>query len=233
MFWAYKEIRTAKVSPCKTVLEIKTLYHQLDLLYGTSTAFQQLAYVGFCSIIKTKYTHHPGRGTTMLFLDNLTNTVRDDLRKTIRKGSRVSIAAACFSVYAYQKLKEQLEGVEELRFLFTSPTFLKEKVAKAKREFYIPRLNRERSIYGTEFEVKLRNELTLKAISRECADWVRCKVTFKSNTTQEQMPGFITVDESTYMPINGFTTVDLVCERGNNVYNFVTRTEASQNSMPY
>ena len=169
----------------------------------------------------------------MLFLDNLTNTVRDDLRKTIRKGSRVSIAAACFSVYAYQKLKEQLEGVEELRFLFTSPTFLKEKVPKAKREFYIPRLNRERSIYGTEFEVKLRNELTLKAISRECADWVRRKVTFKSNTTQEQMPGFITVDESTYMPINGFTTVDLGCERGNNVYNFVTRTEASENSRQY
>lgn len=169
----------------------------------------------------------------MLFLDNLTNTVRDDLRKTIRKGSRVSIAATCFSVYAYQELKEQLEGVEELRFLFTSPTFLKEKVPKAKREFYIPRLNRERSIYGTEFEVKLRNELTLKAISRECADWVRRKVTFKSNTTQEQMPGFITVGESTYMPINGFTTVDLGCERGNNVYNFVTRTEASENSRQY
>lgn len=169
----------------------------------------------------------------MLFLDNQTNTVRDDLRKTIRKGSRLSIAAACFSVYAYQELKEQLEGVEELRFLFTSPTFLKEKVPKAKREFYIPRLNRERSIYGTEFEVKLRNELTLKAISRECADWVRRKVTFKSNTTPEQMPGFITVDESTYMPISGFTTVDLGCERGNNVYNFVTRTEASENSRQY
>lgn len=170
----------------------------------------------------------------MLFLDNQTNTVRDDMRKTIRnKGSRLSIAAACFSVYAYQELKEQLEGVEELRFLFTSPTFLKEKVPKAKREFYIPRLNRERSIYGTEFEVKLRNELTLKAISRECADWVRRKVTFKSNTTPEQMPGFITVDESTYMPISGFTTVDLGCERGNNVYNFVTRIEASENSRQY
>ena len=169
----------------------------------------------------------------MLFLDNQTNTVRDDMRKTIRKDSRLSIAAACFSVYAYQELKEQLESVEELRFLFTSPTFLKEKVPKAKREFYIPRLNRERSIYGTEFEVKLRNELTLKAISRECADWVRRKVTFKSNTTPEQMPGFITVDESTYMPISGFTTVDLGCERGNNVYNFVTRIEASENSRQY
>ena len=35
----------------------------------------------------------------MKILDNITNTVRDDLRVEIKKGSRVSIAAACFSMY--------------------------------------------------------------------------------------------------------------------------------------
>ena len=85
-------------------------------------------------------------------------------------------------------------------------------------EFYIPRLTRERSLYGTEFEVRLRNAMTQKAIAKECADWIRRKVSFRSNVSQEQMMGFMNVDASTYMPINEFTTVDLGCERGNNAY---------------
>ena len=165
----------------------------------------------------------------MQILDNINQTVRSDLQVSIKKGSRVSIAAACFSIYAYQELKKQLDSVDELRFIFTSPTFIQEKIPKEKREFYIPRLNRERSLYGTDFEIKLRNELTQKAIAKECADWVRKKVTFKSNVTQEQMMGFLTVDESTYMPINGFTTVDLGCERGNNAYYPVQKTESYEN----
>ena len=166
----------------------------------------------------------------MQILDNINHTVRDDLHQSVKRGSKLSIAAACFSIYAYQELKKQLEGIDELRFIFTSPTFTTDKMPKAKREFYIPRLSRERSLYGTEFEVKLRNELTQKAIARECADWIRRKVRFKSNVTQEQMMGFMTVDESTYMPINGFTTVDLGCERGNNVYYPVQKTESFENA---
>lgn len=169
----------------------------------------------------------------MKVIDNINNTLQSDLQTEMRKGSKLSIAAACFSIYAYRELKKQLESIDELRFIFTSSTFLTEKTPKAQREFYIPRLTRERSLYGTEFEVKLRNELTQKAIAKECADWIRKKVTFKSNVTQEQMMGFITVDENTYMPINGFTTVDLGCERGNNAYYFVQKTESHENSQYY
>ena len=165
----------------------------------------------------------------MQILDNINQTVRSDLQVSIKKGSKVSIAAACFSIYAYQELKKQLDSIDELRFIFTSPTFIQEKIPKEKREFYIPRLNRERSLYGTDFEIKLRNELTQKAIAKECAEWVRKKITFKSNVTQEQMMGFLTVDESTYMPINSFTTVDLGCERGNNAYYPVQKTESYEN----
>ena len=167
----------------------------------------------------------------MKILDNINQTVRDDLSQTIHKNSKLSIAAACFSIYAYHELKKQLDSVEEIRFIFTSPTFITEKTPKVKREFYIPRLNRERSLYGTEFEVKLRNEMTQKAIAKECADWIRKKVTFKSNTSNEQMIGFMTVDQSTYMPISGFTTVDLGCERGNNAYYPVQRTESYENGQ--
>ena len=161
----------------------------------------------------------------MELINNTTKTLRDDLAVEIKHGSRLSIAAACFSIYAFQKLKKELQGIDELRFIFTSPTFTTEKAKKEKREFYIPRLSRERSLYGTEFEVKLRNELTQKAIAKECAEWIRKKVTFKSNVTNENMMGFINLDDKNYMPINGFTTVDLGCERGNNAYNMVQKTE--------
>lgn len=162
--------------------------------------------------------------------DNITEIVRDDMASTISKGSKVSIAAACFSMYAYKELKKQLESVDECRFIFTSPTFVTEKAEKQKREFYIPRLNRESSLYGTEFELKLRNEMTQKAIAKECADWIKRKAIFKSNTTGENMGGFVTVankqQQVAYMPMNGFTTVDIGCERGNNSYNMVNRFEA-------
>lgn len=169
----------------------------------------------------------------MELLDNVNKTLKDGLSDTIREGSRVSIAAACFSMYAFQELKKQLEGIDELRFIFTSPTFTTEKTKKKSREFYIPRLSREKSLYGTEFEVRLRNELTQKAIAKECAEWIRSKVTFKSNITGEMLMGFANVDETSYSPINGFTTVDLGCERGNNMFTAITKTTAAENSRYY
>ena len=165
----------------------------------------------------------------MKVFDNVTNIVRDDIEKTIKRNSKVSVAAACFSMYAYSELKKQLESIDEFRFIFTSPTFITEKAKKQKREFYIPRLTREQSLYGTEFEIKLRNEMTQKAIAKECADWIRRKATFKSNTTGENMAGFMVTDSGTektaYMPLNGFTTVDIGCERVNNSYNMVNSLE--------
>lgn len=166
----------------------------------------------------------------MEIFDNITKVLRDDLKEKIRPKSKVSIAAACFSMYAYKELKNHLEKVDEFRFIFTSPTFITEKAEKQKREFYIPRLNRESSLYGTEFEIKLRNEMTQKAVARECAEWIRKKASFKSNVTGEHMGGFMTVassaEQTAYIPINGFTTIDIGCERGNNSYNMVNSLEA-------
>lgn len=165
----------------------------------------------------------------MEIFNNTTKVVKDDLTKVIQPGSRISVAAACFSIYAYQELQQQLEACDELRFIFTSPTFVAEKTPKERREFYIPRLQREKSLYGTEFEVRLRNELKQKAVAKECADWMRRKVRFKSNTTRDGMNNFMLVSDEgetyTYSPMNSFTTVDLGCERGNNLTNMVTRFE--------
>lgn len=165
----------------------------------------------------------------MEIFNNTTKVVKDDLVKKIQSGSKVSVAAACFSIYAYQALKHELEHCDEFRFIFTSPTFIAEKTPKERREFYIPRLNREKGLYGTEFEVRLRNELKQKAVAKECAEWIRKKATFRSNKTWEGMNNFLVVenpeDTYTYMPVNSFTTVDLGCERGHNISNMVTRFE--------
>ncbi len=171
----------------------------------------------------------------MQIFNNTTTIVKDDIEKTITQGSRVSIAAACFSIYAYRELKSQLESCSELRFIFTSPTFVAEKTPKERKEFYIPRLKRETSLYGTEFEMRLRNEMKQRAIAMECAEWIRKKARFKSNTTEEYMNNFLVVDGDTntyaYSPINSFTTVDLGCERGNNLTNMVMRMENPESKV--
>ena len=162
----------------------------------------------------------------MEIINNINKTLRDDLSVEIKQGSKLSIAAACFSIYAFRELKSELKDIEELRFIFTSPTFTTEKAKKEKREFYIPRLNRERSLYGTEFEVKLRNELTQKAIAKECADWIREKVKFKSNVSDKTIQGQIVVDDIGYTPINNFTTVELGCERGNAITTTIVKDQS-------
>ena len=162
----------------------------------------------------------------MKIIDNKGLTLKDDLLTVIQDGSKLAIAASCFSIYAFQELKAALKDIEELRFIFTSPTFTTDKVDKQKREFYIPRLDRERTVYGSKFEVKLRNELTQRAIARECAEWIKQKVCFKSNRTAKQMTGFINVDKTSYAPVNGFTTVDLGTEQGDNAYTMIMRNDA-------
>src|SRR5690554_3718196 len=165
----------------------------------------------------------------MKLIDNINHKLGDELEKTIGRRSKLSIAAASFSIFAYQELKKELQAIDELRFIFTSPTFLREKTPKEKREFFIPQLTRERSLYGTEFEVRLRNELSQKAIARECAEWIRQRVRFKTNTTHDQMGGFIHLrqeEEVAYAPVNGFTTVDLGKEKGNQMFSLINRIAA-------
>ncbi|MCF6231422.1 MAG: hypothetical protein L3J62_11685, partial [Gammaproteobacteria bacterium] len=93
----------------------------------------------------------------MDFIDNINQLLGDNLKQTIKPGARLKIAASCFSIYAYEALKKELESIESLEFIFTSPTFVPEevtdKVKKERREFLIPKNERERSIYGTEFEI--------------------------------------------------------------------------------
>lgn len=157
--------------------------------------------------------------------NNITERVIDDLKQTLSSHSQISIAAASFSIYAYEALKEELEKVDCVNFIFTSPTFTTDKTEKQKREFYIPKLNRERNLFGSDFEIRLRNQLTQRAIARECADWIRRKARFKTNITHGSMYSFLNIrngeETYTYMPFNEFTTTELGLDKGNNICQMV------------
>ena len=166
------------------------------------------------------------------FFDNKMKVVKDELVDRIGHGDRVSVAASVFSMYAYQELREQLEGVEEFRFIFTSQAFTNERPPKEKREFYIPRLAREHGLCGTEFEIKLRNELTQKAVAAECAEWIRRRARFKSYEGEGNATGFLDIskpdDDVAYMPFNEFSTAKL--GMGSAVGDVTMRLDSSQSA---
>ena len=166
----------------------------------------------------------------MEIIDNLNRLLGDDIKVTLTRGSKLRIAASTFSIYAFEALRKELEGIKELQFVFTAPTFVAsqatDKVTKERREFYIPQTRRESSLYGSEFEIRLRNKLTQRAIARECADWIKRKATFKSNKTGAPMQQFALVNEEiAYAPLQGFTTADLGYERGDAVSNLVQKLD--------
>ena len=174
----------------------------------------------------------------MRIIDNVSDLLGDDLRAEVGRGSKVRIAASTFSIFAFEALRKELEQVSELQFIFTSPSFVPEKVTdrlrKERREFFIPPGQAESSLYSSEFEVKLRNRLTQRAIAKECADWVRRKVTFRSNATGNPMQSFAILDDrAVYSPLQGFTTADLGYEPGNAVSNMVHRIDDAPMTAQY
>jgi SNF2 family DNA or RNA helicase len=151
----------------------------------------------------------------MKLIDNVNIRLGDDLKASIKKGSKLSIAASSFSIYAYESLKKELEKIEELRFVFSSPTFIEENFKKEIPRFFIPHLFKEADLCGGEFELRLKNQLNQRAIAKECSKWVREKVTFKSNKYHHlalnevihvQNPG---QEEYAYSNVSSFTTADL------------------------
>ena len=155
-------------------------------------------------------------------INNTTKLLGDDLKNEIKSGSKLRIAASCFSIYAYAALKEELEKIEELEFLFTTPTLLDapvtDKITKEKREFFIPKLS-EAGLCGTEFEIRLKNQMTQKAIARECAEWIRKKVRIKSMRSNIPTQSMINIENGSvnthYTPVDGFTTAELGYESNN------------------
>ena len=169
----------------------------------------------------------------MELIDNKVRLLGDDLKKEIGRGAKVKIVASYFSIYAFEALKRELSEVAELQFIFPTPAFVqqsvKDKLKKETREYFIPKRLQETSLYGTEFEIRLRNQLTQKVIARECAEWIRAKVQFRSNITEDRPQNFIYVETASrkaiYMPIEGFTSVDLGYEKNNMMFQGIMKND--------
>lgn len=109
-------------------------------------------------------------------IDNRQILLGDVLKEDLKSGGRVQMAAATFSIFAYQRLKDELENIEALKFIFTNPTFTTDELPKEFREYSIPKRRREGSLFGATYELKLMNELKQKTVAKECADWIKEKV---------------------------------------------------------
>ena len=176
----------------------------------------------------------------MEIIDNINHLLGDNIKQDIQKGSKLKIAASCFSIYAFEALKSELQKIDSLEFIFTSPTFVPDetidKIKKEHRKFHIPKAERERSFYGSDFEIQLKNKLTQRAIAKECAEWIKRKAIFKSNSGKAPMQQFMCIDDedqSVYLPLHGFTAVDLGYQQGDAVSNIVTKFNEPASTQVY
>lgn len=171
----------------------------------------------------------------MTVIDNRIEKFGEDLKREIKINDKCYIASAVFSMYSYEELKKQLSEIDELDFIFTNPTFIKkEKEQKQERQFEIDNYKREKSIVGSEFEIKLKNKLNGKAIAKECAKWIKEKAKFKSNINNNPIQKFMNINEKiTYLNVDEFSSAGLGYQKDNTVFNPVTKIDDNYDMTKY
>ena len=171
----------------------------------------------------------------MKVIDNRIEKFGEDLKQEIKINDKCYIASAVFSMYSYEELKKQLSEIDELDFIFTNPTFIKkEKEQKQERQFEIDNYKREKSIVGSEFEIKLKNKLNGKAIAKECAKWIKEKAKFKSNINNNPIQKFMNInDKITYLNVDEFSSAGLGYQKDNTVFNPVTKIDDNYEMTRY
>ena len=133
-----------------------------------------------------------------------------ELKEHIKNGSKLSVISAYFTIYAFNELHRELKKIDNMRFIFTEPSFVKRQ-EELTRQYFIDR-DPERKLSGNEFEIKMRNELNQAHIAKECANWLREKVEIKSlkksNPAQQRL--IYVENKDINMSING--TVDFTAD---------------------
>ncbi|MEH7114374.1 helicase-related protein [Neobacillus niacini] len=111
--------------------------------------------------------------------------VGDVLKEHIREGGKLSIAAAHFTLYAFKELKNELEKLDEIRFIFTEPAFVGDSHMPVERIE-----SNEAKLYGVDEEIQYKNELSQQYIAKKLSNWLSKKVQIKSVVNQRVDAGF-------------------------------------------
>jgi SNF2 family DNA or RNA helicase len=98
-------------------------------------------------------------------------SVGDFLKEKIQDGSKMSIVSAYFTIYAYDALKENLNQIEHLNFLFGEPRFIKS---------LDPNKTDKKAYKIEDGGLQLKNRLEQRRVAKECADWIQRKVDIRS-----------------------------------------------------
>jgi hypothetical protein len=170
--------------------------------------------------------------------NNKTEKVGDELKKDIKSGTKIDVAAAIFSMYGFEILKKELSKIDKLRFVFTDPTFVEiNKSKKEQKQFQINSNLRKKAISGTDFEISLKNELKGKAIAKECKKWIEDKVSFKSNNGNYRIQPHLSIsnedDKSVYTGIDEFSSAGFGYEKDNTILNQVIKTDDFETTKEY
>ncbi|SHI07487.1 phospholipase D-like domain-containing protein [Clostridium grantii] len=122
-------------------------------------------------------------------LDNQNNgTVGEYLKENINDKSKLSIISAYFTIYAYKALKEKLDNIDSLKFLFGEPTFVTNNVINKRKSFCITKkesesekdVERENFITDSSYDISLKEKLNQSSVARECVKWINEKVEIRS-----------------------------------------------------
>ncbi len=170
--------------------------------------------------------------------DNKINIVGDDLKSTINKSSKIAVASSLFSIYGFESLKKELGKIENLRFIFTDPTFIKtDNENKKSKYFTINQANIEKSISGTSFEINLKNELKGRTIAKECRAWVEKKVKFKSNRGKNSIQAMLIVDneedKSTYLGMDEFSSAGFGYKKDDSALRLINKIEDNNTTKEF
>ncbi|MCA9382407.1 DEAD/DEAH box helicase family protein [Candidatus Dojkabacteria bacterium] len=170
--------------------------------------------------------------------NNKTEKVGDDLKQTIHRNSKLSIAASIFSIYGYESLKSELKNIDSLRFIFTDPTFVEvDKNSRENKLFEISSSTRKKAISGSNFEINLKNELNGRAIAKECKQWIEQKVRFKTNNGNGSIQPHVSVinedEQSAYIGIDEFSSAGLGYEKDNSILRSVIKLEDAPSTQKF
>ncbi|PEQ91757.1 helicase [Bacillus sp. AFS006103] len=116
------------------------------------------------------------------------NTLIQTLKDEVKKGSKIAVASAYFSIYAFEELKRELTQAKEFRFLYTQPTFYDHE--QDQNYQYKLKVNKENypTFDGNDFELPLRNKMSSKSIAKEVSKWIQENAQFKTILGENAFP---------------------------------------------